>query len=118
MTRGELLEVGAHTVTHPCLATQRPVVQRQEIQESKASLEKVMDQPVTSFAYPYGRLQDYTDATVSFLKEAGFACACARFAGGVTQASDHFQLPRMTVLNWDGKTFASKLDHWFRGGSM
>src|SRR5262249_13941364 len=49
MAGSDLLEIGAHTVTHPCLASQPPAVQRQEILQSKARLEELSGRPVTSF---------------------------------------------------------------------
>lgn len=113
LAKGDLVEVGAHTVTHPCLAAQTPVAQRREIHDSKLRLEELLGREVASFAYPYGRLQDYTAVTVACLKETGYACGCARFAGVVRRGSDAFQLPRMPVVNWDAETFARKLAESF-----
>jgi peptidoglycan/xylan/chitin deacetylase (PgdA/CDA1 family) len=108
-----LVEVGAHTVTHPALSTLPMASQRYEIRESKARLEKILNRPVTSFAYPYGKLSDYTAETIDVVRKAGFACACSSFAGLVERSSDPFQLPRVYARNWDGDRFATQLSRWF-----
>jgi peptidoglycan/xylan/chitin deacetylase (PgdA/CDA1 family) len=51
---GGLVEVGAHILTHSVLSTLPAATQRDEILESKACLEEIPGQPVTSFSYPYG----------------------------------------------------------------
>jgi peptidoglycan/xylan/chitin deacetylase (PgdA/CDA1 family) len=112
LAQGELIEVGAHTVTHPRLSALPAASQRDEIQGSKARLEEVLGHPVTSFAYPHGGRSDYTAQTVSMVREAGFACACSYFAGIVGQSTDRFQLPRMNVQDWDGEEFAWRLSRW------
>ena len=110
-----LVEVGAHTVTHPVLSALPPDSQRREIARSKARLEKVSDHPVTSFAYPYGKHHDYTPETVDIVRRAGFGCACCTIAGVVRKSSDPFQLPRVYVRNWGGDRLAHLLDKWFDG---
>jgi peptidoglycan/xylan/chitin deacetylase (PgdA/CDA1 family) len=51
---GPLVEVGSHTVTHPVLSKLSTASQWEEIQTTKAFLEKLMGCPITSFAYPFG----------------------------------------------------------------
>lgn len=115
LARGGLIEVGAHTVSHPLLSAFPPVLQRAEIQRSKAELEELLDRRVTSFAYPYGGRSDYTAATVTLVREAGFRCACSNFTGMVGRRTDPFQLPRIHVQDWDGEEFARQLSLWFGG---
>jgi glycosyltransferase involved in cell wall biosynthesis/peptidoglycan/xylan/chitin deacetylase (PgdA/CDA1 family) len=110
LVRGGLVEVGAHTVTHPVLSTLPTALQRDEIQQSKTSLEKILGRPITSFAYPYG---DYTAETVPNVREAGFACACSTLPGVVEQDTERFQLPRVQIEDWDGQEFSRKLSLWF-----
>ena len=50
LTQGELIDAGAHTVTHSALSALPPVLQREEIARSKAQLEELLNHPVTSFA--------------------------------------------------------------------
>jgi peptidoglycan/xylan/chitin deacetylase (PgdA/CDA1 family) len=107
--RGELIEIGSHTVTHPLLSALSPTAQREEIQRSKAELEQVVGRPVSSFSYPYG---DYTADTILLVREAGFACACTTDATVIGPGADRFQLPRIMVENWDGDEFARRLSPW------
>lgn len=113
LAEGGLVEVGAHTMTHPVLSLLPVAAQRDEIQQSKARLEEILGLPVTSFAYPYGTASDYTLETVSLVREVGFACACANFADIVRPSTDHFQLPRVLVRNWDGDELDRRLEGWF-----
>jgi len=115
LQQGGLVEVGAHTVTHPVLSALPPAVQRGEIANSRARLEKILGHPVTSFAYPYGKRHDYTAETVDMVRRAGFGCVCSTFAGVVRRSSDRFQLPRVYVRNWDGDRLARRLGKWFDG---
>jgi peptidoglycan/xylan/chitin deacetylase (PgdA/CDA1 family) len=112
LARGELIEVGAHTVTHPALSTLSVASQQEEIQQSKVRLEEILDHPIASFAYPYGKREHYTTETVDIVREAGFACACSNFAGLVERSTDPFQLPRVVVANWKGEKFARWLSGW------
>lgn len=107
----EIVEVGAHTVNHPLLSAHSTEFQRQEIQQSKAYLEKILDHPVTSFAYPFGA---YTQQTVPLVEEAGFTYACSTVEETVRQYSDCFQLPRFEILNWNKKEFEQQLLQWFQ----
>ncbi|MGH7771185.1 MAG: polysaccharide deacetylase family protein [Candidatus Binatia bacterium] len=113
LAEGGLVEVGAHTMTHPVLAVLSESEQRIEISGSKARLEEILGHPVTSFSYPYGSQSDYTMETAFVVREAGFACACSNFAELVWRDSDRFQLPRVVVRDWDGEEFARRLWEWF-----
>lgn len=115
LTRGGLVEVGAHTMTHPVLSALTVEAQRVEISGSKHRLEEVLRQPVTSFAYPYGRPSDYNADTVRLVRDAGFDCACSNVPGLVTRKNDPYQLPRFVVRDWDGEEFARRLSVLFNG---
>jgi peptidoglycan/xylan/chitin deacetylase (PgdA/CDA1 family) len=106
---GDLIEIGAHTVTHPVLAALSVAEQRQEIQQSKVQLEAMLGHEVVSFAYPHGSSPPTTIATVG---EAGFACACSSDPDAVFRGANLLRLPRLGVRNWDGDTFARWLRWW------
>jgi len=105
----ELTDLGSHTVHHPWLSALSLKEQRMEILESKRALEKQIDRPVTSFAYPYGTRQSYTAETVGLLKELGFTNACSNFRKRIGHRTDLFQLPRFVVRDWDGDEFLRQL---------
>ena len=62
-------EIGSHCVTHVRLATLSEAAQREELHRSKAILEDVLNQPVTSLAYPYG---EFSATTQRVAEEAGY----------------------------------------------
>ena len=107
---GGLVEIGAHTVTHPLLSAHSPDFQREEIQQGKVYLEEKLERPVASFAYPYG---NYTPETVRLAREARFDCACSVVEDIVWRESDRFQLPRFEVGNWNPEELIERLLKWF-----
>lgn len=112
---GGLVEVGAHTVTHPVLSTLPPAAQRAEIEGSKVHLEQILGRSEMSFAYPYGSESDYTRETVAIVRDVGFVVACSNFGALAWRRTDPFELPRVLVRDWDGETFARRLESWFSG---
>lgn len=114
MSKNELIEIGAHTINHPVLSALDPERQYKEIYESKLSLENILNQPILSFAYPFGTRTDYTKDTVKIVRESGFKCACSNFPSSVNLFTDPYQLPRFIVRNWDGETFLKKLENWIK----
>lgn len=113
LAKGELVEVGAHTVTHPMLSQLSSDQQRMEIRLSKQMLEDMIGRRVGSFAYPYGIAGSYTAYTVASVRDAGFDQACSNFGGRVWRLTDRYQLPRNVVRNWSGDEFA----RWLEGRS-
>lgn len=111
LRQGDLVEIGAHTVTHPFLSAHSPDFQWNEIQRSKNYLEEKLECPVVTFAYPYG---NYTPETAKLAKKAGFDCACSTVEDIVWRESDPFQLPRFEVGNWNGEEFTKRLWGWFQ----
>ncbi|ARV57777.1 polysaccharide deacetylase [Nostocales cyanobacterium HT-58-2] len=106
--KGELIEIGAHSVTHPFLSFLPTARQREEIQQSKTRLEEIVGQPVVSFAYPHG---NYCEETTALVREAGFTNACTTYPRTVRQC-DRFELPRVLVEDCDGEEFAKQLFEW------
>lgn len=115
LASGELVEIGAHTLTHPVLSLLPPDQQQHEIGGSRRRLEALIGRNITTFAYPYGKKMHYTKQTVKTVRANGFICACSNFGGLVTRTSDHFALPRFQPMNWDGDQFADVvLNGWYR----
>jgi peptidoglycan/xylan/chitin deacetylase (PgdA/CDA1 family) len=108
--KGHLFDMGAHTGTHPLLSAMSGAAQRQEIQQSKSYLEKLIERRVVSFAFPYG---DYNTETLGIVREEGFSSACGTKSGSVRPNTNWFELPRRHVQDWDGATFEKHLADWF-----
>lgn len=106
LAEDELVELGAHTMTHPVLAKLSIETQQQQIKQSKTLLEELLGQPVNGFSYPHGLPGDYTSETVAITRAAGFSYACAAFGGIVDKNTDSFQLPRYPIADCDGEEFA------------
>lgn len=113
LAQGGLVEVGAHTMTHPVLAGLSEAQQQAEIMGSKRALEAKLQRRVLSFAYPFGGRSHYSRQTPRLVRAAGFDCACSNFEGPVAFYTRRYQLPRYLVRDWDGETFAAKLEAWF-----
>jgi peptidoglycan/xylan/chitin deacetylase (PgdA/CDA1 family) len=104
-----VVEVGAHSLTHPYLSRLPPGEQRAEIVGSRSRLEELTGAPVTSFSYPHGDV----DGTVArIVAEAGYVLACSSRPGCVSARCSRFLLPRQSVFDWDAATFAETLERW------
>src|SRR5262245_34097651 len=108
-----LIEIGAHTLTHPTLAHVSAADQRREIAGSRLALQRVLNKPVTAFAYPYGKVgEDYTAETVSVVADAGFDVAFTTGASYAAPQCDPLQIPRFTMLDTVGEVeLAHRLVH-------
>ena len=104
-----LVEIGAHSVSHPNLASLPVPDQKAEIQGCKNKLEKILNRPVNSFAYPHGSL---SDATVTAVRDAGYSCACTSSNDIVWSRSNCYQLPRFWPTDCNGASFARWLGRW------
>lgn len=112
LAHGGLVEMGAHTESHPVLAPLPAETQRQEIAGSRSSLGRLFGEPAATFAYPYGGPRDHSTVTAALVREAGFGCAVSTIPGRITRRSDPYRLPRLHVEDWDGDEFAKRL--WYR----
>lgn len=107
----ELLDVGAHSVSHPNLVNLPENEQRYEIQQSKKYLEAILNRPVMNFSYPNGLSSDITEEIV---KSSQYQSACASTNDVVWRGSNPFRLPRFWVRNWNGDTFSKWLRYWLK----
>ncbi|MCH7344170.1 polysaccharide deacetylase family protein [Pelomonas sp. CA6] len=109
------MEIGAHTVNHPILATLTPAQARSEMAEGKAQLEQWLDAPVRLFAYPNGRPdQDYRAEHAQLARELGFEAAVSTAPGIATRGDDPFQLPRFTPWRRPGAAWVGQLVKAYR----
>jgi peptidoglycan/xylan/chitin deacetylase (PgdA/CDA1 family) len=107
-----LVDIGAHSMTHPALALLTPAEQRDQVVRSREQLESRLDTPVTDFAFPHG---SYDHDTLTVLREAGFASSCTSDTAPLWKGADPLQLPRVGVRNWDGPTFERWFKWWMDG---
>jgi peptidoglycan/xylan/chitin deacetylase (PgdA/CDA1 family) len=94
------MEIGAHTVRHPILATLDDAAAEREIVEGRDRLQVLIDAPVMLLAYPNGRPdRDYDARHSAMARRLGFAAAVTTAPGSSARDADPFQLPRFTP--WD-----------------
>jgi peptidoglycan/xylan/chitin deacetylase (PgdA/CDA1 family) len=94
---GKLVEIGAHTVTHPRLSSQPLEGQRDELQNAKSWLEELLGRPIASFSYPFGGSGHYSGETVRAVRQAGYRRACTSVAHRVAKGDSLHELPRFNA---------------------
>jgi peptidoglycan/xylan/chitin deacetylase (PgdA/CDA1 family) len=112
LATSSLIELGAHTVTHPLLTTLSAAEQLHEMRASKRFVEEVVGQTIRSFSYPFG---SYEPASVTSARMAGFTCACTSARSPVAAGANVFELPRFPIGNWSGEELERKLSTWLAG---
>ena len=89
-------EIGSHTRHHVRLGQTDAATCRQEIMQSKAELEGLIDAPVNHFCYPYG---EFTPLHTEIAREAGFHTSTTTQRSRVQTGEDMMLLPRVRVVN-------------------
>ncbi|MEZ0167940.1 polysaccharide deacetylase family protein [Microvirga sp. TS319] len=107
---GGLIEIGAHSMTHPRLPRLPEPAQREEIGTSKRILESILGHAVVSFAYPFGA---WTPRTAALVEQAGLQRAATVDEGTVGPRTNPLTTPRMLVSNCTGDDLARLLRIWF-----
>ena len=107
LVRGGLVDVQAHTRSHPRLPHVSETTAREEIAGCKLDLEKRLGYEVTSFAYPAGL---YTERDIRLVHEAGYRGAVTT-EPGINVAGEPLHRLRRTLIYWTDRSgdFAVKL---------
>jgi peptidoglycan/xylan/chitin deacetylase (PgdA/CDA1 family) len=94
-----LVTIGAHTTSHPALSTLEPGQARCEMADNKIYLERLLDQEVTHFAYPYGDPRACGGREAEIARELGFVSAVTAEASPIYPEHRHrmHRLPRVAV---------------------
>ncbi len=87
-------EIGAHTMTHPDLATMELDKCMREMRDSRVALERLVGKQVRTFAYPFG---SYNQTAVRAAREVGFVAAVTCGSG----KWDRYELTRAMVSAGD-----------------
>ncbi len=66
MDKSGIVEIGSHTLTHIKLGASSYEQQENELKESKADLEKLLEKEIDTIAYPYG---SYNSNTINITKK-------------------------------------------------
>jgi peptidoglycan/xylan/chitin deacetylase (PgdA/CDA1 family) len=107
---GGLVEVGAHTWSHPRLSAHPDETQRREMARGRQTLEEWLGHRIAGFAYPYGA---YSESSVAIAREMGFDFACSCEWGPVVRGADPMLLPRLELPDPDPEALERRLVHFF-----
>jgi peptidoglycan/xylan/chitin deacetylase (PgdA/CDA1 family) len=100
MLAGGVWELGAHTLTHPCLPSLTPEERQTEIAGSRQRLRETFGVPVESFAYTFGIWGSRDRAAVC---EAGFTTAVTTDAGAeALPFADPLAVKRIKISGREG----------------
>ena len=109
LKQGQLVDIGAHSATHPVLA----IIVCRAAAGAPPEQEDAREHPRGAghqLCVPYRACEPEIIPTV---RDAGFVSACGTRAGMVRRGADVFQLPRLEVQNWDGDEFRQRLRRCF-----
>jgi len=105
LAQSSLVEIGSHTLTHANLDKLDNEQCLVELVESKRQLEQWIQQPVTSFAYPFGI---YSQRDVELVKQAGYRTGVTTKEGIDSVNCDLLQLQRIKI---SGKDSMKRVKH-------
>jgi peptidoglycan/xylan/chitin deacetylase (PgdA/CDA1 family) len=115
LAASEAVTIGAHTVDHVRLRNRPAGEQRDTMLESKRTLEQSIGRPVSHFAYPFGRHDDFDDRSVDAARSAAFDTACTTIPGTARSSTDPHRLPRRLVMDWGQPRFRVQMQRWKLG---
>lgn len=105
------IEIGGHTMSHAFLPTLSAEEMHREIDAAKALVERHIDQPLTTFAYPNGMRYDYTPQVIQQVRNAGFNAAVVAYPAPFDPVRPY------EVGRWSTHAESSQLDHILSGAS-
>jgi peptidoglycan/xylan/chitin deacetylase (PgdA/CDA1 family) len=109
LAAADVVEIGAHSVTHSSLAALSPAEQDAEISGSRETLRTLLGREVRTFAFPFGKPELVGSHALVTVRRARFTAAFLNVAGVVTSRTDRFAVPRVFVDDMDGDAFGKLL---------
>jgi peptidoglycan/xylan/chitin deacetylase (PgdA/CDA1 family) len=94
MVSSDLIEFGAHTLSHCNLEKSDLETANIEIKGSKEKVQELTGMNCEAFAYPFGR---FTDDIADIVKKTGFTSAVT-VKKGISEIIDPFRIMRISVL--------------------
>lgn len=86
--------IGDHTTSHLDLSTLNSAKAELQIEDCKSSLESLISDPVTDFAYPSGK---YNTGTIEILKSIGMKTAATTKNGIWKPTDSSYEIPRIRM---------------------
>lgn len=98
----QVIDLGGHTKSHLSLSSViKDEVIRNEVKESKDILESYTQCRVTSFAYPYGGINDRCDKAEEIISECGFNKILVVENGNTNKYGNMLHIPRHMIFDDD-----------------
>jgi peptidoglycan/xylan/chitin deacetylase (PgdA/CDA1 family) len=107
-----LVDIGAHTCTHPWLPALPEPERKWEVERCKRDLEEITGHAVSAFSYPHGGMSPTLRQEV---RSAGYSLACCSRNDVWLRGADPFSMPRFWVPDQDGAEFERWLRRWLCG---
>lgn len=109
ITGSKLFSLGAHTMNHPALGTQRAAVQHDELAGSRSFLYQQFDNYSDTVAYPYGH---YNNETLQIMKNENFEAGLTTEEKPVNIKSNIYSLGRFQVKNQTAAELNQSMFAW------
>lgn len=107
----KLVDFGSHSIDHLTMSKLPVYEMRRQLAGSKNTLEDLFSTSVTMFAYPYGRLGDFSPLTTRVLSETGYEIGVTAHWGTRNSMKDILCLRRIYLRETDSnKTIRSKIE--------
>lgn len=110
LSQSPLFTIGLHTANHLALAAHPTTLQEEEVKQNKAELQRVLQKPVETMSFPYGK---YNDDTLRVIRQHEIVSAFASEKKVTTKHTDKSHIGRFAVGNWSGEKLERKLENWF-----
>ena len=94
-----LVSIGAHTHSHQIMARCTPEIVAHEVFTSKKLIEQNTGQPCTTFCYPNGGPDDFTEETELIIRELGFQSTITTIGGFNEPGCSPFLMKRLGIMN-------------------
>lgn len=90
---------GSHTLSHINLGKEPIEKVKRELKESKEIIEFYIAKPISFFAYPFGKKEDFNEFSKQAIKNAGFKTALTIEEGTISLKDDLFELKRLVIFD-------------------
>lgn len=111
----KLIDFGSHGLDHSRMSVLRIEEMRRQAALSKNKIEGLFSVPISMFAYPFGRLGDFSRVSAKILKETGYEIAVTSCWGTQNSTENLLSLKRISLKNSDSsqkiKAKIQRIDH-------
>lgn len=110
---GSVWEIGSHTVEHRILTKISHAEIQRELANSKETLEQHLQIPITLFAYPNGKENDFGESVKELVRAAGYRAALTTVSELNGEGFEQFEIRRISPWKEQLSLFAVKLEWMF-----